>query len=62
MGSYFLANVLVVIATLILRRKFAGGELGGSPKVKIATSVFFVSLWIAFVLVNSLQSYEYFTL
>jgi len=61
MATYFILNVCIVVTTLILRRFFAGGELGGSNKIKIPTTIGFILLWLTFVLVNSFEAYNYFT-
>ena len=48
---------VVVVGTLVLRRRFAGGELGGPDWVKIPTAVAFFLLWATFVIVNSVDAY-----
>jgi len=40
------------IATLVLRRKFLGGELGGEKTTAYATAAFFVSLWIVYLVIS----------
>lgn len=58
----YLSFALMAIISLLLRRRFAGGELGGPKKVKIPSTLAFISLWIAFVLVNAFQAYDYFSI
>lgn len=45
----FTVCALACIFTLIMRRKFCGGELGGPETPKYVTAVFFVSLWFIYV-------------
>lgn len=61
MGTYLLINVTIVVSILLLRRKFAGGELGGSTKLKMMTTAGFICMWVTFVLVNSFEAYGYFS-
>ena len=49
---------LIAIFLMVLRRRpFCGGELGGPHKLKVVTSIVFVSLWVMYVLLSSLESY-----
>lgn len=36
-----------------------GGELGGPRGYKMATSILFVFLWLFYVLMSSLEAYDY---
>jgi len=60
MVSLFTCFALPAISILILRRRFAGGELGGVTWVKIGSSIVLISFWIIFVLLNAFQDYGYF--
>ena len=55
--TLFMVCSFVCLATLGLRRKTVGGELGGPVVTKYATAALFVALWIAFVLISALQAY-----
>ena len=55
--TLFMVCSLVCLATLGLRRKTVGGELGGPVVTKYATAALFVALWMAFVLISALQAY-----
>ena len=55
MAPVFLIMAVVVVVILVLRRYCAGGELGGPNRIKIPTTIGFISLWLTFVLVNSFQ-------
>ncbi|XP_077400665.1 sodium/calcium exchanger 1-like isoform X1 [Vanacampus margaritifer] len=52
-----LASLCVI--TLLYRRRpsAAGGELGGPRTCKVLTSLFFVSLWLVYILLASLEAY-----
>merc|ERR1719285_120791 len=47
--SAFIPGAIVCIITLLLRRKFLGGELGGPPIFKWITFTFFCGLWMFFI-------------
>merc|ERR1711957_656468 len=49
----FVVCALTCIACLVFRRKVAGGELGGPRPLAIASSTFFVSLWLVYISVSS---------
>jgi len=56
--TIFVVFAFVAIIIMILRRQpVIGGELGGPKKAKIATSLFFLGLWILYILLSSLESY-----
>ena len=60
--SVYTICALTCIALFLLRRYlsiFGKGELGGPTKVKIASGVFLIFLWILYVLLSSLQAYKY---
>jgi len=54
----FLITSISCIIVLIIRRFVVGGELGGSPKGRISSAIFMVSLWVIYVVLASLQAYE----
>ncbi|KAM7533556.1 hypothetical protein Aperf_G00000126916 [Anoplocephala perfoliata] len=58
--TIFCVFALFAIALLILRRKpgMGGGELGG-PKggIKWASSIFFLTLWLIYIILTSLENY-----
>jgi solute carrier family 8 (sodium/calcium exchanger) len=59
----FSTTGLICITTLILRRYlsiFGKGELGGPTIPKFATGILFVTLWIAYIVVSALKSYQFF--
>ena len=51
----------VCVCVLLIRRlpSISGGELGGPLKYKLATSVLFIGMWAAFVLISSFEAYGY---
>ncbi|XP_071167592.1 sodium/calcium exchanger 2-like isoform X13 [Mytilus edulis] len=58
----FCVLAVICIATLILRRKFVGGELGGkNATVKWITSFFLFTLWITYIVLSSLRAYDIIT-
>ncbi|XP_061816388.2 sodium/calcium exchanger 1-like isoform X1 [Nerophis lumbriciformis] len=52
-----LASVCVVALLYRRRPAVAGGELGGPRTCKLLTSLFFVSLWLVYILLASLEAY-----
>uniref|UniRef100_A0A646QF93 Sodium/calcium exchanger 3 n=1 Tax=Hemiscolopendra marginata TaxID=943146 RepID=A0A646QF93_9MYRI len=58
--TLFCSTALVAIFILMLRRSpHVGGELGGPTKYKIPTVILFVSFWMFYVLMSSMESYGY---
>lgn len=58
----FCVLAVICIATLILRRKLVGGELGGKNAiVKWLTSFLLFSLWIIYIVLSSLRAYDIIT-
>ena len=58
--TLFCTTAVVAMSLMMLRRsKMIGGELGGPKKWKIATSTFFVFLWLFYVMMSSLEAYGY---
>ncbi|KRZ28841.1 Sodium/calcium exchanger 3 [Trichinella pseudospiralis] len=56
--TIYCIEATICIAILVARRsKPIGGELGGPLGYKIATVLCFISLWILYVLLSSLESY-----
>ena len=52
----FCICAIVCIATMYVRRKVYGGELGGPYAPRMGTAIFFVTLWGIYVLVSALKS------
>ncbi|XP_052099080.1 uncharacterized protein LOC127733801 isoform X5 [Mytilus californianus] len=58
----FCVLAVICIATLIIRRKLVGGELGGkNAVVKWLTSFLLFSLWIIYIVLSSLRAYDIIT-
>ena len=60
----FSVIVFVIVATiclfsLVIRRFVVGGELGGSKFGRIGSAAFFVTLWFIYVVMSTLQVYNY---
>ncbi len=55
----FISCCLVGIAMLIIRRCVVKGELGGSPTGRVASMLFFVSLWFIYIICSCLGQYDY---
>ncbi|XP_014677173.1 PREDICTED: sodium/calcium exchanger 1-like [Priapulus caudatus] len=56
--SIFCAFAVLAFLVLLLRRtKRVGGELGGPVKYKLPTAIFFVMLWVAYLILSSLEAY-----
>ncbi|CAM6001535.1 unnamed protein product, partial [Sphagnum balticum] len=56
--TIFCIFAFICSAVLLLRRnKIVGGELGGPMKFKLPTTILFVSLWLLYVLLSSLEAY-----
>ncbi|KAI2662369.1 Sodium/calcium exchanger 2 [Labeo rohita] len=57
--TLFSALAVVCVSVLLYRRRpsVAGGELGGPRTWKIFTSLFFISLWLIYILLASLEAY-----
>merc|ERR1711865_1095822 len=56
--SVFTICGLFCIATLVLRRKFCGGELGGPQIPKVISATFCASLWFLYVALCTWQVYS----
>jgi len=54
--TVFTIVAVVCLATLILRRKVLGCELGGPTGLKYASSAFFVCLWLIYVGLSSVNA------
>jgi len=48
----FIPGAVICMSTLLLRRKFIGGELGGPAVTKWLTFFFFCGLWIFFIVMS----------
>jgi solute carrier family 8 (sodium/calcium exchanger) len=62
--SVFVYTVCAVLGLglIIMRRflpAFGCAELGGNNALKYASSIFLVILWVVYVVMSALQSYEY---
>uniref|UniRef100_UPI0037E70BD1 solute carrier family 8 member 4b n=1 Tax=Semicossyphus pulcher TaxID=241346 RepID=UPI0037E70BD1 len=57
--TLFTILAVVCVLTLLYRRRatVAGGELGGPRTCKVLTSMMFVSLWLIYILLASLEAY-----
>ncbi|XP_043540258.1 sodium/calcium exchanger 1-like [Chiloscyllium plagiosum] len=56
--TIFTIFAFIAIAILMYRRRpQIGGELGGTRVSKTITSGFFVTLWLAYVILSSLEAY-----
>jgi len=49
----FIPSAVVCMGTLLVRRKFIGGELGGPAVTKWITFAFFCGLWIFFIAMSA---------
>ena len=54
----FLCCSLIGIAILVIRRCVVGGELGGSTCGRYFSAAIFISLWVFYIVVSSLNMYE----
>lgn len=59
--TLFTIMALLCVAVLLYRRRpnVAGGELGGPRTAKLLTLFLFVSLWLIYILLSSLEAYCY---
>lgn len=57
--TLFTIFALVCAVTLLYRRRasVSGGELGGPRTIKLLTAFFFLSLWLIYILLASLEAY-----
>uniref|UniRef100_A0A3B3BNR2 Solute carrier family 8 member 4b n=1 Tax=Oryzias melastigma TaxID=30732 RepID=A0A3B3BNR2_ORYME len=57
--TLFTILAVVCVLTLLYRRRasVAGGELGGPRTCKLITSLMFISLWLIYILLASLEAY-----
>uniref|UniRef100_A0A087XQV6 Solute carrier family 8 member 4b n=1 Tax=Poecilia formosa TaxID=48698 RepID=A0A087XQV6_POEFO len=57
--TLFTILAVVCVLTLLYRRRptVAGGELGGPRTCKLITSLLFVSLWLIYILLASMEAY-----
>ncbi|XP_029381720.1 solute carrier family 8 member 4b isoform X1 [Echeneis naucrates] len=60
--TLFTILAVMCVSTLLYRRRanVAGGELGGPRTCKLLTSLLFVSLWLIYILLASLEAYCHF--
>lgn len=57
----FLATSTICLITIVLKRIFTGGELGGKKWWhKLCFSVFFVFLWLIYIVFSTLMAYDAF--
>jgi solute carrier family 8 (sodium/calcium exchanger) len=57
--TVFCVEAVICISVILLRRKYAGGELGGPRNLKVGTAVFFVLLWLIYIILSSLKAYNH---
>ena len=43
----------------LTHRFFMGGELGGSQVGRYSTAAFFFTLWVLYIILSALKSYEH---
>ncbi|XP_076313890.1 sodium/calcium exchanger 1-like [Tachypleus tridentatus] len=56
--TLFCVCAFLTALTLMLRRHRAvGGELGGTKKYKLPTTLFFIGLWLLYILMSILETY-----
>ena len=55
--TLFCICAFICCVTLLARRKFIGGELGGPMKSKLPTTILFIGLWVFYVFMSSLEAY-----
>ena len=55
--TLFCAEALIAIFILLIRRKTAGGELGGPKALKTVTSLTFMCLWVFYVSMSAMEAY-----
>ncbi|XP_064185188.1 sodium/calcium exchanger 1-like [Anguilla rostrata] len=57
--TLFTIMALLSVLVLLYRRRpsVAGGELGGPRTAKLVTATFFVSMWLVYILLASLEAY-----
>eukprot|EP00232_Nephroselmis_pyriformis_P022302 CAMPEP_0182866928 /NCGR_PEP_ID=MMETSP0034_2-20130328/8450_1 /TAXON_ID=156128 /ORGANISM="Nephroselmis pyriformis, Strain CCMP717" /LENGTH=894 /DNA_ID=CAMNT_0024999261 /DNA_START=354 /DNA_END=3038 /DNA_ORIENTATION=- len=58
----FSIEAVLAIAILLIKRKVEGpegGELGGSAGAKRGFATLFVSMWLAYIILSSLQAYDH---
>jgi len=57
--SLYIILMLIAIIVLYARRRYGliGGELGGPPKSKYTCAFFFISLWVIYLVLATLESY-----
>ena len=57
--TLYCVMAVIAIGLLTLRRcEAVGGELGGSMKFKLPTSVIFLGFFILYIVLSSLEAYE----
>ena len=52
----FCVEAFIAVAVLLFRRRY-GGELGGPRGLKIASSLFFVFLWVFYLAMSTAKAY-----
>jgi solute carrier family 8 (sodium/calcium exchanger) len=53
----FTGLALCCVAVLMLRRKFAGGELGGPDRLRNVSAVILISFWFTYIAVSAAIAY-----
>lgn len=49
----------ICLSTLVFRRYFMGGELGGTTYGRYLTAFFFFFMWVLYIILSSLKAYEH---
>ena len=58
--TVFCISAFICICVIVARRhKAVGGELGGTKKFRLPTTLFMFSLWLFYVLISSFKDYCY---
>ena len=55
----FLSVATMCFIVILARRVIVGGELGGTPAGRYASGSFLVLLWFIYILMSTLQAYEF---
>lgn len=58
--AVFTVSAIFCIVLLMVKRRFAGAELGGENPSRYGTGITLVAIWFIYILLSSLQAYGYF--
>jgi len=53
----FCISACICLGTLMLRRFYVGGELGGDKNIANATAGMYICLWFAYIIISSFRTY-----